>query len=351
MSHRKSAQEQRSSNIFGPPDSKAGEKLQRQKDAYRQELEEQMYHNENYRRETSRSNKDHPLESKVERYTMTLKRNAKQNEDEPDGEFVIGHEGKTVSDLQREKVEYQEKLTDDLQRKKDYLEHKEENDIKNRKPVVRSNSPILDDQFVIGAESIENERARRENAISFAQGNMPPRGKDKRLGEEDHSGFYVGTDAATQLSKKDRKKLQYKKELDEQMTLFELKKEEEQNRIQAEDRHNAKQNLPYSGKADAEEKRKKQIDERQNFLRRASQNYNGEKQREYSLDSTATFAIGRENENHSYLAQKQADYKQALDMQMDQYNRRVNEEKESIRRQDARYAEQNLPYLGHHDDE
>jgi hypothetical protein len=51
------------------------------------------------------------------------------------------------------------------------------------------------------------------------------------------------------------------------------------------------------------------------------------------------------------LSQKQADYKHALDEQMDQRTRRVNEEKESLRQEEQRYAGQSLPYLGNHDDE
>jgi hypothetical protein len=350
MSHRESAQAQRSSNIFGAPDGKDLEKKQRQKDAYRLDLEEQMSHNAHYRKESTQSNRDHPLESRVERYAITMKRNA-EPEEVIEGEFVIGQEGKSVSEIHRQRQEYQDRLTVDLQNKKEYLENKDEYDLKNRKPVVRSHSPVLEDEFIIGSQSIENERARRENAIAFAQGNAPARSKDKRLGEEDHSGFFVGTDQVSHLSKKDRQRMQYKKELDEQVDMFEQKKQEEKARIQAEDRYNARQNLPYSGNKDAEVKRKQRIDERQDFLQKASRNFPSDKRRESKLDANATFSIGHENENHQYLSQKQADYKHALDEQMDQRTRRVNEEKESLRQEEQRYAGQNLPYLGNHDDE
>jgi hypothetical protein len=350
MSSRESAQAQRSSNIFGAPDGKKEEALLRRKEEYRHDLEQQMSDNAYTRRETRQHNKEHPLETRVERYAITQRKKA-EVEEETVGEFIIGHEGKNASDIHQEQQDYQDRLTEDLQRKKEYLEHKDENDLKNRKPVKRSTSPTLDGEFVIGADPNENERIRRENAIAFAQGGAPSPGKDKRLGKEDHSGFFVGDDANHQLSKKDRKRLQYKQELDQQVDLFEQKKHAEAARIRDEDRYNARQNLPYSGNSDADVKRRQAIDKRQDFLQKASQNFPGQKIKQTNLDSKATFEIGAENNNSKFLAQKQADYKHALDDQMDQRLRRQRDEKESVRQEEQRFAEQNLPYLDNHDDE
>lgn len=353
-STRESAQAQRNSNIFGAPDGKREEAQRHRKELYRQDLERQMEDNVHSRIETSRHNKEHPLESKVERYAITMKKQS-QPEEEMDGEFIIGQQGKTPSDIQKEKQAYQDSLTVDLQNKKVYLENKDENDMKNRKPVKRSNSPdanVLGGEFIIGGDSIENERNRRENAIAFANGNTPARSKDKRLGDEDHSGFFVGADQNSQLSKKDRKKMQYKRELDEQVDLFERKKLEEETRIKDQDRYNARQNLPYSGNSSAEVKRKEAIDKRQLFIQKASQNFPTQQRRASNLDAKATFSIGAENNDNKYLAEKKSQYKDALDEQMELRTRRVQEEKESSIRQDAQYAGQNLPYLGnHHDDE
>ena len=349
-SARASAQVQRSSNLFGVPDDKKEHAQRQRKELYRQELEQQMNDNVHSRVETSRNNKDHPLETRVERYAITM-RKQEEVEEEPDGEFEIGRQGKTSSDIQKEKQAYQDILNVDMRNKKIYLEHKEENDLKNRKPVQRSTSPVCDGEFNIGGDAVENERERRENARAFAQGNAPARSQDKKLGEEDHSGFFVGTDQNIQLSKKDRKKQQYKRELDEQVDLFTKNKQADEARVQDQDRYNARQNLPYSGNSQADVKRKEAIEKRQVFIQEASQNFPTQKRRPSNLDAKATFAIGADNNKSSDVAQKKTNYKNALDEQMELRTRRVEEEKESLRRQDAQYAAQKLPYLGNHDDE
>ena len=353
-SSRERAKEQRSSNIFGAPDKEREEEVARlRKQMYRDDLHQQMNDNVHHGQQSRRNDKDHPLESRVEKYSITM-RKQKASEDEPDpvGEFYIGSDNINSYEIQKQKVEYKANLAEDLRIKREYLENEEENYIKNRKPVQRNLSPDQSHEFLIGGESIENERMRKENAIAFARGNAPARTKDKRLGEEDHSGFFVGDDDVRHMSKKDRMRMQYKRDLDDQVDTHERMKREEEDRIRAQDRHNASMRMPYSGNSDFEEKRKQDMIRRQDYLQqRAAVNLPPQEQ-SYDRNEKITFTIGSENENSRYIAQKQADYKHALDEQMYARSQKQQEDLEFALRENEKYSLGKVPYLeSNRDDE
>ena len=136
------------------------------------------------------------------------------------------------------------------------------------------------------------------------------------------------------------------------MSLYNLQKNDEANRIREQDRVNARQSLPYSGQSNTEIIRKQKISERQVFLEKASLAYPHQKGKDmYLSDGKSTFAIGQDNVNVKYLAKQQQDYKSSLDEQLDMKIRLQQEAKENARQDEARLFQQGLPYLNKHRDE
>lgn len=320
---KRKAQAQRNSNIFDPPDNREKEENEIRKENYRMELEHQIDDNARQRKESSFRSHEHPLESRVERHTVSMRKRREDDADpEPEYNFFFGSQDPSPSDIHRHQQDYQDQLLSDAAAKREYLAHKDENDMKNRKPVVRNSSPPLDREFVIGGDN-------RSASLSPREAKQHGRG----------------------LSKKEQSQMQYKLELDQQVDTSTRMKAEEQNRLVAEDKAHAQYDHPYGGNNNVDRQRKEKIAARQQFLEQTSQNFPRQKSRDAEIGKNSTFCIGEENFSGRDNAKKQAAYKSELDAQMGLRAVRKEEEKNAIKLENEKFANQRVPYFGNHGDD
>lgn len=192
-------------------------------DAYKIELLNQIEANKEAKRNSKFYEEVHPLESRVQKHGVQKLSNTEAVEEDVFS-FFIGDDQKELSQKKRESIKgYREQLDRDIAHRKQEESIDAENIYHGRKPVVRSFSPNTFQEFVIGADPDAVKLAKRKQATEFRKQQEQnavniSKTRERSMYIGDTTGFFIGGDEKVLNDTIALKRIQYKDALDAQVS-------------------------------------------------------------------------------------------------------------------------------------
>jgi hypothetical protein len=259
FSRKELAAAQRNSHIFEQNDpaiiTSPNYKRTDRTTAYRHALQQQILDDEESKRQERMTADDHPLEMKVNRYS--LKNKAADDETDDDQTFQIGtQENRSMEDRRSAQAKYRAQLESDSHRFKE-MTHSDD-PLVGRKPYARR--PISpSDSWNIGKDEAVTKLQKKKEANEFYRQEMiahPPSGAANKTrhrtaaatedGNSDGVGFNIGRDELELRALKALQRQEYRDALDEQKVIDEARRSSQLKKERNEERALANSKLPYS---------------------------------------------------------------------------------------------------------
>lgn len=257
FSRKELAAAQRNSQIFDENDpnviTSPNYKRNDRTTAYRYALQQQMMDDEQTKRHERMTADDHPLEMKVHRHQLKAK---VAEEDTQDQTFQIGSkENRSLEERRSAQAKYRAQLEADSYRVKEMVHS--DDPLVGRKPFIRR--PISpSDSWNIGKDEAVTKLQKKKEANEFYRQEMiahPPAAAAAnktrhRSAEEDSDssgvGFNIGRDELELKALKALQRQEYRDALDEQKVIDEARRSSQLKKERNEERLQATNKLPYS---------------------------------------------------------------------------------------------------------
>jgi hypothetical protein len=256
FSRKELAAAQRNSQIFEENDpaiiTSPNYKRNDRTNAYRYALQQQIIDDEQSKRQEKMTADDHPLEMKVHRHQLKQKT---AEEDAEDQTFQIGaQDNRSLEDRRSAQAKYRAQLEADSYRFKEMVHS--DDPLAGRKPYIRR--PVSpSDSWNIGKDEAVTKLQKKKEANEFYRQEMiahPPAAATKtrhRNAAEDTDsnsgvGFNIGRDELELRALKALQRQEYRDALDEQKVIDEARRSSQLKKERNEERLQATSKLPYS---------------------------------------------------------------------------------------------------------